>query len=966
VPLTLVTGPANSAKAQVVLDGYRAALARSPILVVPRAADAEHYRRELADGGAVLGVRVEPFSTLMREIALRAGIVARPLGDHARNAVIASVVNTTPLVALADAAQGPAFIDSLTRFIAQLQARRITPPRFTAALRSWAADGTSRRVYAEELAGLYSGYRRRLERLGRLDRELHDLQALDELSLAPDRWGQTPVFCYGFDDLDALQLDAIETLAHKVDAPVTLSLPGEPGRVAFAGRAATLETLRPGADAVLELEAQPEYYEELALFHLERSLFESAEPTPPGLAVGLIEGGDERAEAELVAAEIATLIAAGISAGDIAIVTRTSAPGELLAETLAAFGVPHARNRRGPLSSSSVGRGILAMLRCAGGAGDAVDLVSWLGVPGVVRLELALETFEARMREAGITSLSAAREQWEREHGTLHGLIALERAARSGATALLDAIDHEFEGLLAASAEREAALLDPWEAAAVAAGRRALNELRELAHTAERLIGGIAGVTRALEAVTVELAASNDGEAVLIGDALSLRARRVRALFICATQEGTFPAPAAEELFLGTSERGQLAHASGLILANPTDSLAAERSLFYALCSRPTARLRVSWHVATDDGEAALASLFIDELRDCFEGSLYDARRTRIAGAIAWPDHSIDSPATRRLEATLAAPRRRGAVIAPLEHPERLVALRGHEAHSPSALERWAACPVAWFVERGLGVGELTPDQVWLTRGSAVHEHLATVFTQLREQTPAGRLDSSTLAFALDLLDAELAKDAPLSPNREVDLTEGYRMRHSLRRYLVFAAASGSTHDPWQLELAFGTDGAPHPAVVLADGALALCGRVDRVDLDPADRTIIVYDYKSGRTGVTAAAKWTSEGCFQPALYMRAMESLLDVEAVAGLYQPLRGKSLQPRGAVSAEADPDADLAKNDRISDDEFKALVDGQIAAALQAARELDRGALDPRPATCAYPSGCQFPTICRCEAR
>ena len=48
MPLTLVTGPANAAKAQVVLERYRATLARDPILVVPRSADAEHYRRELA------------------------------------------------------------------------------------------------------------------------------------------------------------------------------------------------------------------------------------------------------------------------------------------------------------------------------------------------------------------------------------------------------------------------------------------------------------------------------------------------------------------------------------------------------------------------------------------------------------------------------------------------------------------------------------------------------------------------------------------------------------------------------------------------------------------------------------------------------------------------------------------------------------------------------------------------------
>src|SRR3954451_22829825 len=73
VPLKLVTGPANSAKAAVVLDGVRAALDRDPLLVVPTAADAERYRRELAENGAVFGPRVLRFAGLIDEAARRAG-----------------------------------------------------------------------------------------------------------------------------------------------------------------------------------------------------------------------------------------------------------------------------------------------------------------------------------------------------------------------------------------------------------------------------------------------------------------------------------------------------------------------------------------------------------------------------------------------------------------------------------------------------------------------------------------------------------------------------------------------------------------------------------------------------------------------------------------------------------------------------------------------------------------------------
>ena len=41
--LTLVTGPANAAKAGYVLERLRAVLHREPLLVVPTAADVSHY-----------------------------------------------------------------------------------------------------------------------------------------------------------------------------------------------------------------------------------------------------------------------------------------------------------------------------------------------------------------------------------------------------------------------------------------------------------------------------------------------------------------------------------------------------------------------------------------------------------------------------------------------------------------------------------------------------------------------------------------------------------------------------------------------------------------------------------------------------------------------------------------------------------------------------------------------------------
>ena len=280
MPLTLVTGPANAEKAGVVLDAYREQLARGaePILVVPRFADVEHYRRELAGGGAVFGVRVERFRGLIAELARRAGLAGRPVGALARERVAIAAIAATRLTWLGPAARTPGFAQAFVRLVAELEQQRVDPPRLAQALKVWAQDSEARGAFAGELSALVFAYREALERLGRRDEELHAAAALDAIRLDPHRWGATPVLFYGFDDLTPLQVDAVETLARH--APVTLALTFEPGRVAFAARAPSHNDLLPLADKVITLDGRADHYEHAALHHLERNLFE-ADPSPP-------------------------------------------------------------------------------------------------------------------------------------------------------------------------------------------------------------------------------------------------------------------------------------------------------------------------------------------------------------------------------------------------------------------------------------------------------------------------------------------------------------------------------------------------------------------------------------------------------------------------------------------------------------------------------------------------------------
>src|SRR5438270_3580617 len=93
MPITLVTGPANSGKAQVLMDAVRRQLAhgQEPLLIVPTRADVEHYLRELAGEQAAMGVRVERFAGLIAEAVRRAGISDAVLAGLARERLLAAL-----------------------------------------------------------------------------------------------------------------------------------------------------------------------------------------------------------------------------------------------------------------------------------------------------------------------------------------------------------------------------------------------------------------------------------------------------------------------------------------------------------------------------------------------------------------------------------------------------------------------------------------------------------------------------------------------------------------------------------------------------------------------------------------------------------------------------------------------------------------------------------------------------------
>jgi ATP-dependent helicase/DNAse subunit B len=972
VPLTLVTGPANAEKAGFVLGAYRAALADDPILVVPTFADVDHYRRELAGAGVVFGVRVVAFSGLMREIARRAGVGGKPLSRLARERVAGVAIARVGLEALAASAATPGFVQALLRLVSELEEQRIEPGRWWAAMRAWGEREPARARYAEELARLYGAYRDGLRAIDRRDRVLHDQAALDALRLEPARWGPTPVFLYGFDDLQPLQRDAIETLAVHAGASVTVSLAYEPGRAAFAGRGETFQELMALGPEHVELPARAEHYERPALHALERTLFElpAAQAPDPGDALLLLEGGGERAEIELVAAHVARLIRErGFAPEDVAVVVRE--PREhaaLLEQVFGELDVPFALDRTIEAGHTALGRGVVALLRCALAAGSADDLLTWLRTPGkLARPELA-DRLEQRARVEGAATATAARALWEADHPdfVLHELDRVAAAAGDPA-ALCRRLAAECGALFAAPHRGRARVLaghEALDARVAGALRSALGELERLAAVDRALAPAPDELARVLHDLEVRAHDDRRPGLVAITSPTALRARRVRAAFLCGLREDAFPRPARPEPFLGDDERRQLNAASGLRLRLRDDPLDAERYLLYAVVSRPTELLALSWPAADDEGEPCVRSLFVDDVLDCVHPRAAQRVQRRPLGAAGFEGAlapTENEAARHRLAAGPGAPE---PPMAWLRDRRVLGDIKARATWSASALESYASCPVKWFVERLLRPAALEPDPEPMLRGELAHRVLEDTLRALSDGGPLTpeRLDEARalLRAALD----ERADDARISPNAERRRSALRRLEADLLRYVEQAAHGRSAFVPSQFELRFGGPEDALGAAELAGGELRLQGRIDRIDVSAGGDEAIVYDYKG--KGAPPQAKWLDESRLQVGLYLLALPQLLGLEAVGGLYQPLgRDDDPRPRGLLLDDADPGLASVDRDRLAPADFDALLQEVLDAALQAVRGIRSGALVPDPTSCAYRGGCAHPTICRCEA-
>jgi ATP-dependent helicase/DNAse subunit B len=970
VGLSLLAGPANAGKVALLLERYLARLDDEPTLIVPTASDVERVERDLlARCGCLFSGEIGTFDDLFGRL-VRNDPMKRPVAtDAQRVLLVRRALASASLNGLSRSARTSGFGDTLLQTLGELEQGMLDP-----------AD------LGGDLARLYAGYRDELDRLGLWDRALARRRAAERLQSELDAWHGEPVFAYGFEDLTGAEWTLLEALAGRTD--VEVSLPYEPGRVAFASLARTAGDLSALADGrIEELGPRSVEYAHPALAHLERALFEEAPPPPPDLDAGVrfLEGAGVRGTLELVGEELIALIRSGVAPEQIALVAPTLEQWRAPLETvLGGLGIPYAVESRARLGSTPLGHALLQLLRYAWLEAGRRELFAFLRSPYSGLARSSVDFVEGRLRGRAIHTPARVEEEAEKLREAPVPALGELRAAETpaaGVRTLLRSMLRSAYGTEAPPAGETSRLdLRSYDAAL-----RLLDELDGFSALGVEVQPE--DVVSALERAEVRLSSSAEAGRVAVVDLLRVRTRRYEHVFLLALEEGSLPRRTRVSPFLDDDARREL----GGRLERP-DQVSRDRYLFYTACTRATRRLYLVREAATDEGAPREPSPFWEEVAAVFDEEDV-ARNTvrRSLSALTWGLEAAPSDRERLRALALLSVNEPDAAHALAEANgwERPLTRARNALHRETRLtsevlrafygakttfgvtelERFADCSSAWLFERIISPKTIDAEVDPMLRGSVAHSALHKFYAGLPKELGHDRVTPENVEQAVGFLRRCL--DDALRGGVRLELTDlqeaelDQSLFRDLEGFVRDEAASPLQFVPRRFEVSFGSErSAPElqRGLHLGDD-LYLSGKIDRIDVDPYSARGIVQDYKSGRSA-HSAKQIDEELRLQIPLYMLVLRDLVGIEPLGGVYRALAGARVT-RGLLHGGATDDLPgYQRNDYLEESEFWSLVDNSRERAHGYAQRIRSGDVhhDPKGGEC--PTWCDLWTMCRVE--
>ncbi len=782
--------------------------------------------------------------------------------------------------------------------------------------------GGARRRRRAALGELYGAYRRRAARLGRARRRAaRDRARWTRCAARPPAGGARRCCSTASTTSTPLQLDAIETLGRVVDAQVTVvaALRGRPRRVRGPRRAPSRRSRRwptsngaAGARRALRAASRAA----LTTSSARCSRTERAARVDAGDARAAARGRRRARRARAGRRESAQLLAAGLRGrGHRGRPTRCRAGRALRRGGLRGAGDPASRCRvAARFADTAIGRALVgaAALRRPDG-GERRRPAAWLRAPGVLDAARLVDALERSARRGGQRAPSrGARRCGRQRTGRSRRSIAPRRRSSAARAALIDRADARARrAVRRAAARRGGAARGGRARRGAGAGGRArarspsCASWRAVAVRSRRRRRRARRRARAASSRQRRAAAAG---AVAVLDPLALRARRVRALSSRPAGGGVPGAGARASRCSASAERGALAQASGLRArrATRTRSRRSATSSTRPLAPRGAAGAQLARRATTTPRRACAR---------CSSTTSCDLLRRDLAASAA----ARRAPAERWATAPrpLAA-RARRAALCPATAARRARCSRrcATTPWSASALELWVALPGALVrraaAERRRASRPSPSRSPRLARARRAQGHARRACASETGSGAARR--RRRCALARELLDAALqGPEGERAVGRRAAAQRGERggacgptssatWTRSAPR--ARASSAGAAAARARLRLRRGrADDATRPGA--AAGARSRWRPADARADRPHRRRRRRRGRRrrlQGRATPRPARSGSPRAALQLALYMLAVEQLLGLRVVGGLYQPLRGERPAPARRAARRA----------------------------------------------------------------
>jgi RecB family exonuclease len=669
------------------------------------------------------------------------------------------------------------------------------------------------------------------------------------------------------------------------------------------------------------------------LVRVTTGLFSVRSPTAGEGRVVLGVARGEEAEARLIADRVTELLGAGTPGERIAIAFAD--PGRHAGWLRRSFddaGIDAAWDIRIPVPETPMGRSMLRLWSFCTRGMQREDITAFVRSPfsGVAadRADRA-DVLWRRHRLQGRDLLRGA----DRARPVV---AACERIARKAIERTTAAEWKELADRLLANAYGHDAPVPGMDGALDAAVHRAFCQSLESAADGPGRMMAAEELWANFAAASVSPAAQEAPGRVVVTSLEGMRGRVADDVIIGGLTASETPRQGSDDRLEGDAVRGAL-EALGLVV-DPEEQARAERLSFYLAVASATASLTLVRRDTDDDGRPLRGSVFWEEFLDLY----------REVGAPS--ERSEGLPPERRREPVGERPGGRACLArGALTDPAALASLAAIESVSPGDIERYAACPYRWFVERRLRPRTPDVEVDVMVAGSVAHSALAAFYRTWKADGAKERVTPELMSEALSLARTQVAAAIADAPEPST-LDEEWLLASVEPAVLALVERDARflpEYVPTQFEWSFGL-GEDEPVDL---GGVRIKGRADRIDVGPEG--LVVIDYK--RSKAKSQVEIEREGLVQLQLYGLAASLRLGLPVAGGLYRSLSTGA--DRGFISSAVV--GSFYANDVVEPSAIEGLLEDAAETARASLEGMRAGRIGPVPDVkhCPFCSALQF---------